>query len=262
MSNPTRQVVDILMDLIRVSTVSPPGENYLELVDYLDRLLTGFGLNTRIIDVPKSVIRKYYPEYAEYPPRYILLAELCNVRDRRIHLNAHYDVVPGGDGWLVTEPFKPVLINDRVYGRGASDDKGGVTTLVLLAKQLSELKGFSDCVEFSFTPDEEIGGLTGVGYLINIIHRPDYAVVVEPTGGLDTVWIGSMGVLQVDVVVRGGLPAHASQPWYGINAFEDGITIAHSLGSELKPRIEGRRFMGETATVVLGGNYEGGWRCT
>lgn len=128
MSGLTRQVINVLMDLIKVRTVAPPGENYLEVVTYLDNLITSYGLGTRIIEVPKSVVKEHYPpEFADYP-RYILLAELCNVRDKRTHFNAHYDVVPGGSGWLVTEPFKPVLINGRVYGRGgASDDKGGVT---------------------------------------------------------------------------------------------------------------------------------------
>ncbi len=126
MGESIKQVIDVLMDLIRLRTVAPPGENYLEIINYLDNLLTDYGLSTNIIEVPKSIVNESYPEYADYP-RYILLAELCNARNERIHFNAHYDVVPGGGGWLVTEPFKPVLINGRVYGRGASDDKGGVT---------------------------------------------------------------------------------------------------------------------------------------
>ena len=248
------QAINVLMDLIKIETVAPPGENYLEIVTYLDNLLTNYGLSTRIIEVPKSIVREYYPEYADYS-RYILLAELCNTKGEKIHFNAHYDVVPGGSGWLITEPFRPVLINGRVYGRGASDDKGGMTALVLLAKQLSELRDFSGCVEFSFTPDEELGGITGVGYLTNQIIKPDYAIVAEPTG-LDMVWIGSMGVLQLDIIVR-GIPSHASQPWYGINAFEDGVRIAHSLIEELKPRIESRQFMGKKASITLGGLVRG-----
>ena len=250
------QAINVLMDLIRIETVAPPGENYLELVTHLDKLLTNYGLGTRIIEVPKSIVREYYPEYADYP-RYILLAELCNTRGKKIHFNAHYDVVPGGSGWLITEPFKPVFINGRVYGRGASDDKGGVAALVLLAKRLGESRDFHGCVEFSFTPDEELGGATGIGYLINQIPKPDYAIVAEPTG-LDTVWIGSMGVLQLDVVVR-GIPSHASQPWYGINAFEDGVRIAHSLIEGLKSRIEDRQFMSERAAITLGGSVRGGY---
>ncbi|WP_243671398.1 M20/M25/M40 family metallo-hydrolase [Vulcanisaeta sp. JCM 16161] len=124
MNETVKQVIDVLMELIRLRTVAPPGENYLEIVTYLDNLLTNYGLSTRIVEVPRSIVKENYPEYADHP-RYILLAELCNARDKRIHFNAHYDVVPGGNDWLVTEPFKPVLINGRIYGRGASDDKGG-----------------------------------------------------------------------------------------------------------------------------------------
>ena len=255
MNSLIEQAINVLMDLIRIETVAPPGENYLELVTYLDKLLTSYGLGTRIIEVPRSIVKEYYPEYADNP-RYILLAELCNSRDKRIHFNAHYDVVPGGSGWLITEPFKPIVINGRVYGRGASDDKGGAAALMLLAKQLGESRDFHGCVEFSFTPDEELGGATGVGYLINQIPKPDYAIVAEPTG-LDTVWIGSMGVLQLDVVVR-GIPSHASQPWYGVNAFEDAVKIAYSLINELKPKIENRQFMGKKAAITLGGLVRGG----
>ena len=35
----------------------------------------------------------------------------------------HVDVVPVGTGWD-TNPFEPQIINDRIYARGSSDDKG------------------------------------------------------------------------------------------------------------------------------------------
>lgn len=37
---------------------------------------------------------------------------------------AHLDVVPGGDGWTVTDPFAPLCAGTRIYGRGAADNKG------------------------------------------------------------------------------------------------------------------------------------------
>lgn len=65
------------------------------------------------------------------------------------------------------------------------------------------------------------------------------------------------GLLQLDVIVR-GVSSHASQPWYGTNAFEDGIKVAYALIKELKPKVESRQIMGERATITLGGLARGG----
>lgn len=43
--------------------------------------------------------------------------------DDYVAVLGHVDVMPAGDGWD-TEPFKPVIKDGRLYGRGSSDDKG------------------------------------------------------------------------------------------------------------------------------------------
>lgn len=37
---------------------------------------------------------------------------------------AHLDVVPAADNWTVCNPYEPVLMDGRLYGRGSIDDKG------------------------------------------------------------------------------------------------------------------------------------------
>ena len=55
---------------------------------------------------------------------YVITADLAPEAPQGLDILAHLDVVPAGDGWTVTDPFTMKLVEDRVYGRGTSDDKG------------------------------------------------------------------------------------------------------------------------------------------
>ncbi len=55
---------------------------------------------------------------------YVGAADFDPALPRTLDILAHADVVPAGEGWTVTEPFKVVEKDGRLYGRGTSDDKG------------------------------------------------------------------------------------------------------------------------------------------
>jgi len=54
----------------------------------------------------------------------------------------HYDVQPVDplDGWT-SPPFEPVVVGDRILGRGASDDKGNIAILVAAVEALLAVRG-------------------------------------------------------------------------------------------------------------------------
>lgn len=52
---------------------------------------------------------------------------------------AHLDVVPGGGGWQITQPFEPLIQDGRIYGRGASDDKGPAVAALYAMRAVAEL---------------------------------------------------------------------------------------------------------------------------
>lgn len=69
----------------------------------------------------------------------------------------HVDVVPAGTGWD-TDPFEPQIINDRIYGRGSSDDKGPTVAAYFAIKLLRELGvEFNKRIHLIIGTDEESG---------------------------------------------------------------------------------------------------------
>src|SRR4029450_6072552 len=102
------------------------------------------------------------PEHTDRHPRINVVGTLPG-RSRRplVHLNGHLDVVPAGEGWT-EDPFGGTVKNDRIYGRGSCDMKGGIAAAVYAVEAIRradiELDG---TVEISGTVDEESGGVGG-----------------------------------------------------------------------------------------------------
>lgn len=56
-----------------------------------------------------------------------------------IGILGHLDVVPAGEGWD-SDPFVATIKNDKVYGRGSSDDKGCVVAAMVALKIVTDLR--------------------------------------------------------------------------------------------------------------------------
>lgn len=66
-------------------------------------------------------------------------ADLCDKEDA-LHILGHLDVVVPGEGWTVTAPFSPRIVDGMIYGRGTDDDKGPVVASLLAMKAVKDLE--------------------------------------------------------------------------------------------------------------------------
>ena len=77
--------------------------------------------------------------------------------EEELGIFAHMDVVPAGSGWK-TDPYKPEIINGKLYARGSSDDKGPTMACYYGLKIIKDLGlPVSKRVRFVVGTDEESG---------------------------------------------------------------------------------------------------------
>jgi len=116
-------------------------------------------------------------------------------------LYAHHDVQPAGDraDWD-SDPFQPVEVGGRLFGRGAADDKAGI------ALHLAALRALGDDLGVGVTVlvdgEEEIGSPT-LGRILDA-HRDRLAAAVVVIAD-STNW--RVGVPALTTTLRGGVAA-------------------------------------------------------
>jgi acetylornithine deacetylase/succinyl-diaminopimelate desuccinylase-like protein len=146
-----------LRELIHFNTTNPPG-NELPLARYLDDVLRGAGIETRLFEPS--------------PLRAVVVARLRgNGAKLPVLLMAHMDVVGvEREHWSV-DPFLGDVRDGFLYGRGAIDDKGmlaaNLMTMLLLKRGIDakEITLHRDVI-FAATADEEMAGEWGMHWLI------------------------------------------------------------------------------------------------
>ena len=88
-----------------------------------------------------------------------------------VGLLAHLDVVPAGDGWQV-DPFGATIKDGRMYGRGASDDKGPAVAALYAMKAVKDAGiKLSRRVRLILGCDEE-SGMDDIAYYDRKIGLP------------------------------------------------------------------------------------------
>ncbi len=173
------ETTELLKNLMRINSISG---NELEISKFIFSFLKQKGFNPTLIEKPVPNI-------------------YCKVGNGSIYLNSHMDTVDVADGWL-TNPFKPKIIENKMYGLGAFDMKAGVAIqLSLFAELADKVDGmFLNCVS-----DEELVS-TGTYAAIKsgMIKNCKCGIFSEPSSLNDKyeLRIGGRGRYVFDVLVK------------------------------------------------------------
>lgn len=225
-------------DLIRIPTLNPPGEAYLEICEFLQRRLQRSGFACELMRAEGA------PGDSDRYPRWNLIAR----RDGRlsgdcVHFNSHTDVVEPGRGWT-TDPFGGEIKDGRVYGRGACDMKGGLAASIVAAEAfIATFPTYAGAIEISGTADEETGGFGGVAYLAERGYfspdRVQHVIIPEPLNK-DRICLGHRGVWWGEIETYGHI-AHGSMPFLGDCAVRHMGAVIAEMEKSLFPALAARQ---------------------
>ncbi|MGN0970448.1 MAG: Sapep family Mn(2+)-dependent dipeptidase [Aristaeellaceae bacterium] len=109
----------------------------------------------------------------------------------------HLDVVPPGDGWLLTQPFAPILREGYLIGRGADDNKGPAVGILHLLRAFEELQIPTRHGLRLFLGCDEEAGMGDVAYYAR--HYPASKLVLIPDCGFPVCY-GEKGIITADIV--------------------------------------------------------------
>lgn len=168
----------------------------------------------------------------------------------KIVFDSHIDTVDVGDlsQWK-TNPFKAEIRNGVLYGRGASDNKAAIASMVHGAAVMKELG--VDASRFTLyvigtVQEEDCDGLALEHVLTHQVPRPDVVVLGEATNL--QVYRGHRGRAEFAIHTT-GRAAHASAPERGVNAVYRMGPVINQI-EELNERLASDPFLGK-GTIVL-----------
>ncbi|RLE62355.1 MAG: hypothetical protein DRJ38_09775 [Thermoprotei archaeon] len=154
-------------------------------------------------------------------------------REESIALVSHYDVVPAKGPWLIKghemDPYEPLLIDGKLYGRGAADDKSAIAASIYALKEaLEEGRRFKFKPVLVIAGDEE-GGPLGIKTLLDEGFKWDKAVILDASA--DYLSIGASGVIHGWVRVF-GKNGHAGYPHIAENAVSKLVNVISFIQEE------------------------------
>ena len=236
-----KEAVEMLQDIIRMRTEN---DRETEVAVYLQKLLKAHGIESQLVEFE--------------PGRSNLVAEIQNgASDKVLGLSGHMDVVKAGnhDLWQ-HDPYAAEIVDGKLYGRGATDMKGGLMALVIAMIHAKEHQNFNGTIRLLATVGEETGE-PGARQLSDLGYADDLngILVAEPFNNRILYMHGGSYNYKIK---SHGISAHSSTPQKGQNAIQHLRDFMVAIQAKLDPIIANyeNKHLGRTihsVTLIEGG---------
>ncbi len=174
--------IKICQELVRIPSEDPPGDT-ADIAGYIFDLFKSEGIDCEIV--------------SPHPEKPNVVARVKGgKKGPRVVFNGHMDTFRVGDldRWS-HDPFGGVLEGGRIYGRGASDMKGGLSASILSVILLNRMRdSLTGEIAITCVSDEEVFGPWGSQYLLK--NHPDLrgdALINGEPSSLENIRIGEKG---------------------------------------------------------------------
>ena len=215
--------IKLSKELIRFPSVTPIDAG---AISFLSKKLKSLGFECKILEFKDKKSKSIKNLYAR-----------LGLKQPNICYAGHADVVPPGNfkDWTVN-PFKPIIKNNYLIGRGANDMKSSIACFVsAVSKYLKKNPNINGSISFLITGDEEGAATNGtkkvVEYLKKKGEKINFCIVGEPTNPNklgDMIKIGRRGSLSGTLEVS-GTQGHVAYPKLSKNPINTLITICKKL---------------------------------
>jgi acetylornithine deacetylase/succinyl-diaminopimelate desuccinylase-like protein len=204
-------LISNLQRLIREPSVSAKSQRLDLCANLVNDIMQKAGINSSV----------YYLDSHNKVPQPVIYGEIrsrSNPFGKTILFYNHYDVQPIEplNAWSIP-PFGGLIYRNKIFGRGASDDKGELITRIKAVECILKEKGDVPCnIKFFVEGEEEIGSPNIGRYIQMLRQKIDADAVIWEFGYVDTknrpiINLGMKGMLYVELAVHGpSTPLHSS----------------------------------------------------
>lgn len=206
--------------------------NEKEVQLFIAQYLKDMDFETTLFDVEDEKI-SHYKNYGkpvmEYNDRPVVTGskKSVNTSGKSLILQAHIDVVNAGpDSHWNSPAYTPEIKDNKMYGRGILDMKGGLAANVFAIKALEKMnEPINGDLQIQTVIEEEVTG-NGALALLDAGYTADGALIPEPTQ--HRILTSQVGVIYMKVTVR-GVGAHVEKANEAVNATMNAYKIIQAL---------------------------------